>query len=70
MLRSFTKAGKDVLNAAIGELSMSEKEKITLKLSITKLVVVTELVDVLSPFEAARLKERAELQSVMCVLLS
>ena len=53
MLRLFAKAGKDVLNAAWGELSKSEKEKSTLKLSITKLVVITELVDVLSPFEAA-----------------
>ena len=53
MLRSFAKAGKDVLNAAVGELSKSEKEKSTLKLSITGLVVITELVDVRSPFEAA-----------------
>ena len=52
-LRSFAKAGKDVLNAAVGELSKSEKEKSTLKLSITELVAITELVDVLSPFEAA-----------------
>ena len=50
MLRSFAKAVKDVLNAAVGELSKSEKEKSTLKLSITNF---TELVDVLSPFEAA-----------------
>ena len=53
MLRSFAKAVKDVLNAAVGELSKSEKEKSTLKLSITELVVIAELVDVLSPFEAA-----------------
>ena len=53
MLRSFAKAGKDVLNAAVGELSKSEKEKSTLKLSVTELVVITELVDVLIPFEAA-----------------
>ena len=53
MLRSFAKAVKDVLNAAVEELLKSEKEKSTLKLSITELVVITELVDVLSPFEAA-----------------
>ena len=53
MLRSFAKAVKDVLNAAVGELSKSEKEKSTLKLSITELIVITELVDVLSSFEAA-----------------
>ena len=53
MLRSFAKAVKDVMNAAVGELSKSEKEKSTLKLSITELVAITELVDVLSPFEAA-----------------
>ena len=53
MLRSFAKAGKNVLNAAVGELSESEKKKSTLKLNITELVVITELVDVLSPFEAA-----------------
>ena len=34
MLRSFEKAGKDVLNAAVGELSKSEKEKSILKLRI------------------------------------
>ena len=50
MLRSFAKAVKDVLNAAVGELSKSEKEKRTLKLSITSF---TELVDVLRSFEAA-----------------
>ena len=53
MLWSFAKAGKDVLNATVGELSKSEKEKSTLKSSITELVVITELVNVLSPFEAA-----------------
>ena len=53
MLRSFAKAGKDVLNAAVGELSKSEKEKSLLRLSTAELVVITELVDVLSPFEAA-----------------
>ena len=53
MLRSCAKAGKDVLNAAVVELSKSEKEKSTLKLSITELVVITELVDELRPFEAA-----------------
>ena len=47
------KGSKDVLNAAVGELSKSEKKKSTLKLSITELVVIIELVDVLSPFEAA-----------------
>ena len=53
MLRSFAKAGKDVLNAAVGELLKSEEEKSTLKLNITELIVITELVDVLSPFETA-----------------
>ena len=53
ILRSFAKAGKNVLNAAVGELSKSEKEKSALKLRITELVVITKLVDVLSPFEAA-----------------
>ena len=53
MLQSFAKAIKDVLNAVVREFSKSEKEKSTLKLSITELVVITELVDVLSPFEAA-----------------
>ena len=60
MLQSFAKAGKDVLNAAVGELSKSEKEKSTLKLSITELVVITELVDVLSPFEAAMSRVEGE----------
>ena len=53
MLRSFAKAGKDVLNVAVGELSKSEKEKSSLRLSTAELVVITELVDVLSPFEAS-----------------
>ena len=53
MLRSFAKAGKDVLNAAVGELSKSEKEKSTLQLSIAELVLITKLIDVLRPFEAA-----------------
>ena len=53
MLRSFAKAGKDVLNAAVGELSKSEKEESILKLRITGLVVITELVDMRSPFESA-----------------
>ena len=53
MLRSLTKAGKNVLNAAVGELSKSDMEKSTLKLSITELVVITELVDMLSQFKAA-----------------
>ena len=57
---AFAKAGKDVLNAAVGELSKSEKEKSTLKLSITELVVITELVDVLSPFEAAMSQAEGE----------
>ena len=60
MLRSFAKAGKDVLNVAVGELSKSEKEKSTLKLSITGLVVITELVDVLNLFEAAMSQVRGE----------
>ena len=73
MFRSFAKTVKDVLNVAVGELSKSEKEKNTLKLSITEFVVITELVDVLSPFEAAMSQvegERAKLQLAMCVPLS
>ena len=60
MLPLFPKAGKDVLNAAVGELSKSEKEKNTSKLSITELVVITELVDVLSPFEATMFQVKGE----------
>ena len=47
------KGRQRLLNAAIGELPKSEKEKSTLQLSITELVAITELAEVLSPFEAA-----------------
>ena len=67
MLRSFAKAVKDVLNAAVGELSKSEKETSTLKLSITELVVITELVDVLSPFEARKTMSQVEGESKVTI---